>query len=243
MTGICLNMIVKNEAERIERCLASVAPVVSSYAIMDTGSADPTPQIIRDFFGARDTPGRVWDGPFVNYRDARNLALEGARKLRGDLSWQYLLLVDADMELVAPGGLGELTEPGYQVLQRAGMLEYWNARLLRYNNKAQYICPTHEYLSVEFPLTNLHGAWFLDHSDGANRPGKIERDIVILSAELEKNPNDGRCWFYLGNSFRELHRHEEAIDAYEKRIAIGGWEEEVFCSLLYASRCARALGR
>ena len=35
---ICLNMIVKNEAPVIERCLASVRPWVDYWVIVDTGS-------------------------------------------------------------------------------------------------------------------------------------------------------------------------------------------------------------
>jgi glycosyltransferase involved in cell wall biosynthesis len=241
MTRVCLNMIVKNESARIERCLASVAPHVSCWAIMDTGSTDGTQAAVRDFFGARGIPGHLWGGPFTNFRDTRNAALVGARRLRDDLAWDYLLLCDADMELMAPDGIGELTAPGYQMLQRSGGIEYWNARITRLDNTSNYIGITHEYLNTKFPLEKLHGSWFIDHSDGANRPGKIERDIAWLSAEVERDPFDARSWFYLGNSFKELGRHEEAIEAYQKRIALGGWDEEVYAALLYASRSARAM--
>ena len=43
---ICLNMIVRSEAAIIERCLASVAPYIDSYLILDTGSDDGTPELI-----------------------------------------------------------------------------------------------------------------------------------------------------------------------------------------------------
>lgn len=241
MTQICLNMIVKNEAARIERCLASVVPHVHSWVIVDTGSSDGTQAMIRDFMGARDLPGRLEEAPFTNFRDTRNVALEYARRLRGDLGWDYLLLTDADMELVAPDGLGALTAPGYQLLQKNGGLQYFNARLVHHDNKCEYCCPTHEYLSTAQPLEKLHGAWFIDWADGSNRLGKVERDIALLEAELKVNPEDQRCWFYLGNSYREIGRYAEAVDAYEKRVALGGWQEEVYVSLLYAARAARAM--
>ncbi len=44
---ICLTMIVKNEAHVIERCLASVKSIVSSWVIVDTGSTDGTQEIVR----------------------------------------------------------------------------------------------------------------------------------------------------------------------------------------------------
>ena len=37
-TSLCLNMIVKNEAHVIRRCLDSVRPFVSHWVIVDTGS-------------------------------------------------------------------------------------------------------------------------------------------------------------------------------------------------------------
>ena len=47
MSTICLNMIVKNEAPVIGRCLASVLPFVDRWVIVDTGSTDGT-QVVTD---------------------------------------------------------------------------------------------------------------------------------------------------------------------------------------------------
>ena len=44
---ICLNMIVKDESQVIERCLRSVKPFIHAWAISDTGSTDGTQDIIR----------------------------------------------------------------------------------------------------------------------------------------------------------------------------------------------------
>ena len=75
MAGVCLNMIVKNEAAILERCLASVAPFVDHYVIADTGSKDGTPDLIRDFFTPRGIPGEIVHVPFKNFEQARNAAL------------------------------------------------------------------------------------------------------------------------------------------------------------------------
>ena len=45
-SGICLNMIVKDEQAVIERLLRSVSPFIDSYLIVDTGSSDDTADII-----------------------------------------------------------------------------------------------------------------------------------------------------------------------------------------------------
>ena len=47
MPRVCLNMIVKNEAPVIDRCLASVKLLVDSWVIVDTGSSDGTQDRVR----------------------------------------------------------------------------------------------------------------------------------------------------------------------------------------------------
>ena len=46
---ICLNMIVKNESAIIERCLNSLVNQIDYWVIVDTGSTDNTPMIIKNF--------------------------------------------------------------------------------------------------------------------------------------------------------------------------------------------------
>ncbi len=154
-----------------------------------------------------------------------------------------MLLVDADMELVALEGFGELTAPGYRMLQRAGGIDYWNTRLIRRDVGARYRGVTHEYLETDLPVVNLEGPYFIDHADGANRPGKFERDIALLEKAVAIDPGDARSWFYLAQSRRDAGHLEDAAADYLQRITLGGWEEEVFYSKLAASRCLRLLGR
>jgi glycosyltransferase involved in cell wall biosynthesis len=77
---ICLNMIVKNEAHVIERCLASVLPLIDSWVIVDTGSTDATPDIIERFL--RGKPGQLHHRPWLNFghnrTEAMQLALQAA---------------------------------------------------------------------------------------------------------------------------------------------------------------------
>ena len=67
---LSLSMIVRNEAERLERCLASVAGFVDEKVLLDTGSSDAT-IAIAESCGAvvHQLP---WPGDFA---PARNEAL------------------------------------------------------------------------------------------------------------------------------------------------------------------------
>ena len=96
-TKLCLNMIVKNEALVIRRCLDSVRPIIDHWVIVDTGSTDGTQDIIREHL--RDLPGELHERPWRNFAHNRSEALELARG-RSD----YTLIIDADDTLeIAPG--------------------------------------------------------------------------------------------------------------------------------------------
>ena len=81
---LSLSMIVRDEAERLERCLASVAGFVDEMVLLDTGSRDATVAIAKGW-GA-EVHAMAWPGDFA---PARNEAL---RYVRGD----WVLVLDAD---------------------------------------------------------------------------------------------------------------------------------------------------
>ena len=81
---LSLSMIVRDEAERLERCLASVAGFVDEMVLLDTGSRDATVAIAKGW-GA-EVQEMAWPGDFA---PARNEAL---RHVRGD----WVLVLDAD---------------------------------------------------------------------------------------------------------------------------------------------------
>ncbi len=82
-------MVVKNEANRLARCLQSAQSAVDEMIVLDTGSTDETMAIAQSF-GAT-VPTFPWNNRFA---DARNEALKYAT---GD----WVLVLDAD-ETLAP---------------------------------------------------------------------------------------------------------------------------------------------
>src|SRR5215472_16270363 len=86
---LCLNMIVRDEAPVIARCLASVRPIIDYWVIVDTGSTDGTQDAIRTLMA--DLPGELHERPWRDFAHNRTEALELAQS-RGE----YVLFIDAD---------------------------------------------------------------------------------------------------------------------------------------------------
>jgi tetratricopeptide (TPR) repeat protein len=248
MSRLCLNAIVRNESARILRMLDSVKPVISTFAIMDTGSTDNTVELITQWGLDNDIPGIVGHGSFIDFSQARNQALDLARswhRLKKAPWFDYLLLVDADMELeiITPALAFTALTGGeaYEMVQKAGTYSYNNMRLLNINSAANYVGVTHEFLNAHSAGV-IVGAHFIDHADGANRPEKFTRDIRLLEKDLETDPNNGRSWFYLGNTYRDAGKHQEAELCYRKKLTLPTWPEEDWLTQVNVANCMEAQG-
>jgi glycosyltransferase involved in cell wall biosynthesis len=242
MAKLCLNMIVRNEADRIIRCLKSVAPYIHCYNIVDTGSTDETIDLIKHFFDSPYIPGEITAVPFKDFSQARNAALTAARDMEVD--YDYILLCDADMELVVenPDVFRYLDQKSYNVAQHSGSLSYMNKRLVHRITAGMYRGVTHEYLDVGHSDT-LTGVHFKDHADGANRKDKYDRDIKLLLQGLRDEPYNSRYQFYLARTYDDAGHYDTAIKAYQLHIAMEGWVEEVWYSKYRLASCYKALGR
>ena len=227
---ICLNMIVKNEAAIIEKCLASMIGVINCYVICDTGSTDNTVEIITSFFQGHEIPGEIVHTVFKDFSQSRNEALSAAQN--SSLDFDYILLCDADMEMqvLSPDWNTALIGKAYMIEQRTSSgLEYPNWRMVQKNLSCKYVGVTHEHLDTQgAPRMLLPGLVFIDHATGSNRAEKYDRDIRLLTGGLKADPNNSRYMFYLGNSYLESGKFHEAIDCYQKRITMDGYNEEVF---------------
>ncbi|MGW3623897.1 glycosyltransferase [Streptomyces sp. NPDC000880] len=224
--SICLCMIVKNEAKVIERCLASVRDLVSTWVISDTGSTDGTQQLIRTALDG--IPGELHEEPWVNFGHNRTLNIQHARG-KAD----YLLLIDADLVIRRDRPLPRLTADSY-MLRHEGATEYRIKRLVRGDIPWRYEGVTHEYITAgqRHSQVNLDALVIEDFADGGSRHDKFERDARLLGAELERDPANSRTVFYLAQTMRDMDNHDEAITLYERRAEMGGWPEEVYYALL-----------
>jgi glycosyltransferase involved in cell wall biosynthesis len=75
---LCLNMIVKDESHIIEQTLENICQhfKLDYWVISDTGSSDRTPEIIENFFKAKNIQGEIIYEAWQNFSYNRNIALK-----------------------------------------------------------------------------------------------------------------------------------------------------------------------
>lgn len=234
---IILLTMVKNEEKIIERLIRSTLSVVDAVCVCDTGSTDSTRTIVERLKGELSVPIGLYIDEWKNFGHNRSLSFTNGRHFCESLNWSkedtYGLLLDGDMILQKGPKFDKsvLNEGGYLVIQRTHSLDYHNTRLVRFSDNWRCVGVTHEYwdgpAKTELPIDFIH---INDIGDGGCKSDKFERDIRLLTEGLEKEPNNERYYFYLAQSYRDSGQPLKAIEFYKKRIAKGGWAEEVWYS-------------
>jgi tetratricopeptide (TPR) repeat protein len=226
-------MIVKNEAGVIRRCLDSVRPLIDCWVIVDTGSTDGTQQLIRDHL--TNVPGELHERPWKNFGHNRSEALALARG-KAD----YMLVIDADEHVVIEQGF-ELPSGADVYLVPCNFenspVSWHRATFAKGSLPWRYEGVLHEYLECGQPpdRRKLDGIRVISHTDGARNKdpvAKYRNDAALLEQGVRDEPNNARYVFYLAQSYRDAQEPTKALEAYERRVAMGGWAEEVYFSLL-----------
>jgi glycosyltransferase involved in cell wall biosynthesis len=234
---VCLNMIVKNESHVIQRCLASVRPLIDYWVIVDTGSTDGTQKIIEDFM--EGTPGELHERPWVNFGHNRNEALDRARG-KAD----YILFIDADDFLVFADDfvMPDLVGDCYCVRQNQQALGVGiNAStmvVLLIKDLPDFLWEgaVHETILFKKGMSYalLEGVANVYSSDGSRSQDKekYQKDIEMLKKAVQDDPENSRNVFYLARSYTCLGEYPSSLPYYAKRATMnGGREDEIFYSL------------
>jgi glycosyltransferase involved in cell wall biosynthesis len=241
MTTVCLAMMAKNEADVVARALQSAKSLVDTWVVMDTGSTDATREIAREVM--IDLPGEVVDRPWKDFGASRTELLELA-KPRAD----YVLMLDADDRLEYPSGtrFPELTDSGYMLLLRDGPYEYRRVQILKSSLPWRYEGVRHDVAVCDGapPPAFLDGIVYRRYCDGARMkdPQKYLKDAAALEEDLKLDPTNARSVFYLARSYDDGGDLPRALAQYERRVLLGGWDEEVFYAALCAARVRERLG-
>src|SRR6201993_4997031 len=145
--AICLNMIVRNEAHIIRETLESVAPYITSWVIVDTGSDDGTQDLIRNHMARLGIPGELYERPWRNFGHNRSEALDLAQG-HGDYIW----VIDADDIVVGTIDFGALSADLYELRQRSPSGTFWRPLLFRDGLRVRYEGVVHEYAECDDPF-------------------------------------------------------------------------------------------
>ena len=238
-----LAMIVKDEEKRINVTLKSVLGHVCAMVIVDTGSTDNTIHIIKKFCKKRHVTLHLKEIPFVDFATTRNAMLDFADSL---LDIDYLILLDSNDELRHGQELQRavITYPDVtcfyvsQMWWSGTMIRYHNTRFIKTRSGWYYEYPVHEYLKNNEDgkrIVKLDGdlVIFQDRTKDDDKSYKrFSRDKLLLSALHKKSPDDPRCLFYLGQTYRCLNDPPNSFYYYRLRTTMGGYIEEVFESYL-----------
>jgi tetratricopeptide (TPR) repeat protein len=215
-TSLC--MIVKDEAQHLDECLASVHGLADEVVVVDTGSRDDTRDI------ARARGAQVFDFPWCDdFSAARNESIERA-------NGQWILWMDAD-DRVLPDSRPRLAELiaslGWEnaaylmhVLCPAPdggpMLDVVHARLFRNDARLRWQYAVHEQIvpSVLKAGGELRSTDIQIRHVGyapARVPDKLERNLRIVERALSDRPLDGYLLSCRGAALVDLGRAAEAL--------------------------------
>jgi len=222
---IAAAIIVKDEADHLRRCLASVRELCDQIVVVDTGSTDDTVAVAQSF-GAT-VLHRPWDGDFSA---ARNLGLDAI-----DADW--ILYIDADEEVrnadvaavrhtlaSAEGVAGFLVKFATHV----GWTPFWEHRIWRHRDDVRFRGVIHETTvpdlrrivrdeNQRFERIDL----FMQHYgyEGDQRV-KNERNLPMLLEQVKNAPRRVYLWNHLGRVYDGLGRPDEAEDAFQRGLDI-----------------------
>lgn len=251
-------MIVKDEAKVIERCLRSVAPFITTYCIVDTGSSDDTVTRITAFFAAKGMTGEVHVCPWVDFEYNRNEALTLARAMRPNDDELIIMCMDADEEFKPAKGF-RLPLPMLASQYTCDIQHGCRFSRTRWYKATAYEWwyPIHEALCLveghkEFSL-RLDQCFVDSHTDGARAkdPARWRKDAESLDAAIAVRVSGelwrgkalqlSRLYFYSGNSYFHALDYETAMARYLERIKIQEFPEEIFQAYYMLAKCKEHL--
>lgn len=221
LISVC--MIVKNEADRLDRCLTSIKEVADELIIVDTGSTDDSPEICRRY-GA-NVHLYEWKDDFAA---ARNYGLPFA-------TGEWILWLDADEVFeVSKTYLHQCLKNTHADILSIPVINYYgedepvnpnNAfvlsqyRLYRKDIQLKFIHNIHEQLDMNesHKVENLLESEICIHHFGylnssVKYKEKSLRNLAILQKNLSETEQDPWLYFHIANELQTLKAYEMSFN-------------------------------
>lgn len=220
-------MIVKNEEKNIVNCLDRALGVVDEAIIVDTGSTDKTKELLEERY-ARDSRVKIiehiWEDDFSK---ARNKFLEYAT---GD----WILVLDADERLFCDRKrLEEFLNsredkayiiPIYNIMDRDNITISSTMTRLYRNDNPSYEGAVHEQILIDGKILipdivdgDICKIYHYGYTGSVfKEKGKQERNMDIIKAQIEEEPNVPFHWYNKGVMEMCQENYDTAIDDFIK---------------------------
>lgn len=218
-----LTMIIKNGGDSLESVLRQNLPFFDEYTILDTGSTDNTVQVLKEVL--KNKKGKIYEEPFINFRDSRNRCLDLAGK-----NCKFIIMLDDTYILQnnLRGFLqtvrGDQFSDSFSLYIKSDDVEYGSNRIIKSESGLRYIYKMHEVITPENNMNVIiplhHGHIFDYRSDYMEERTmtRKEYDLKILYEMVDDDPDDSRAYYYLGQTYNLLHNHEKAFENFLKRV-------------------------
>ncbi|MEW6698048.1 MAG: glycosyltransferase [Bacillota bacterium] len=223
-------LIVKDEAEALEKCINSMLPILDELIIVDTGSTDNTVEIAKKY--TDKIYYFTWQNDFA---EARNFALSKAKK-------DWIIFLDAD-EYFSERSLKNIRKTineengkadaflinGYNILLSSGEVKdkFTVIRIFRNSPEIRYQGRIHEYLRKkgQFTIVDCTDIIEIFHTGYnkvvADKKNKNERNLSLLLQDLAERPDDGNTHFYLALQYLAMEDHEKVLYHSRKSLDCG----------------------
>ena len=149
---------------------------------------------------------------------------------------EYCWVIDADDNIVGNIPFPEKMEKDSYYLHYGKDFSYNRRQIFKVDKNWSYVGVLHEFAKSEYSNCTegiIKGNYYIESRRLGNRnkdTNKYKRDIEVLSKGLLDEPNNSRYVFYLAQSYMDDKQYEKSNECYLKRVAIGGWEQEVYYS-------------
>ena len=255
MSKICLAMMVKHEAQTMERAIELCRPFVDHVLIsVDKSSTDGTRELahkIGDTVKEHDFTSK--DAPHGSFAKSRQSLIDAIR----ELGYGWVLQVDGHEYLYCKNRmtLKKLIQQNPSV-DAFGLALVMNdtvirqVKLYKSDEYIQYQGDIHNYLSgvkKEFYCPDVEvihdrAGQPIEHVQERNKQ-RSEMSDKILGQRIKDNPNDSRSMFYLAQSYKETGRTEEAIEMFQRYLKVSHFISEKWNARHYLYGCLQSLGR